>query len=106
MKNHNNAIHPSTQHVNPFMPTVAFNICCPRDCVSRYNGGTSGVPLKPLRDDSALRALSFLRGLRGGTRGSHIMPRDVSLSDSKCWNGGHEWVKEKSHVVEAYLKLG
>ena len=21
------------------------------------------------------------------------MPRDVSLSDSKCWNGGHEWVK-------------
>jgi len=24
---------------------------------------------------------------------SPIMPRDVSLSDSKCWNGGHEWVK-------------
>ena len=23
------------------------------------------------------------------------MPRDVSLSDSKCWNGGHEWVKTK-----------
>ena len=22
------------------------------------------------------------------------MPRDVSLSDSKCWNGGHEWVKD------------
>ena len=21
------------------------------------------------------------------------MPRDVSLSDSKCWNGGDEWVK-------------
>ena len=20
------------------------------------------------------------------------MPRDVSLSDSKCWNGGYEWV--------------
>ena len=20
------------------------------------------------------------------------MPRDVSLSGSKCWNGGHEWV--------------
>ena len=42
---------------NPFMPTVAFNICCPRDCVSRHNGGASGAPLKPLRDDSALRAL-------------------------------------------------
>ena len=23
------------------------------------------------------------------------MPRDVSLSDRKCWNGGHEWVKVK-----------
>ena len=27
-------------------------------------------------------------GFEGGTRGSPIMPRDVSLSDSKCWNGG------------------
>ena len=51
--------------VNPFMPIVAFNICCPRDCVSRHNGGNAGAPLKPLRDDSALRALSTLRGLRG-----------------------------------------
>ena len=39
--------------LNPFLPTVAFNICCPRDCVSRHNGGTAGAPLKPLRDDSA-----------------------------------------------------
>ena len=23
---------------NPFMPTGAFNICCPRDCVSGHNG--------------------------------------------------------------------
>ena len=53
------------KNFNPFMPTVAFNICCPRDCVSRHNGGTAGAPLKPLRDDSALRALSSLRGLRG-----------------------------------------
>ena len=22
----------------------SFNICCPRDCVSRHNGGTSGTP--------------------------------------------------------------
>ena len=57
--------------------------------VSRHNGGTAGAPLKPLRDDSALGALSSLRGLRG----SPIMPWDVSLSDNKCWNGGHEWVK-------------
>ena len=47
------------------MPTVAFNIYCRRDCVSRHNGGTSGAPLKPLRVDSALKALSTLRGLRG-----------------------------------------
>ena len=40
------------------MPTVAFNICCPRDCVSRHNGGNSGALLKPLRVDSALRDLS------------------------------------------------
>ena len=33
--------------------------------VSRHYGGTSGAPLKPLRDDSALRALSSLGGLRG-----------------------------------------
>ena len=51
--------------INPFMPTDAFNICCPRDCVTQHNGGTSGAPLKPLRVDSALRALSTLRGLRG-----------------------------------------
>ena len=31
-------------------------------------------------------------GFKGGTRGAPIMPRDVSLSDSTCWNGGHEWV--------------
>ena len=24
------------------------------------------------------------------------MPRDVSLSDIKCWNGGHEWDKRRS----------
>ena len=47
------------------MLTGAFNICCPRDCVSRHNGGTSGAPLKPLRVDSALKTLSSLRGLRG-----------------------------------------
>ena len=23
------------------------NICCPRDCVSRHNGGTAGDPLNP-----------------------------------------------------------
>ena len=64
-----NEITTDQDNIYPFVPTVAFsqlssNICCPRDCVSRHNGGTSGAPLKPLRDDSALRALSSLRGLR------------------------------------------
>ena len=52
-------IHALTSRgINPFMPTGAFNICCPRDCVSRHNGGASGVPLKPLRDDSALSSFA------------------------------------------------
>ena len=40
------------------MPNGVFNICCPRDCVSRHNGGTSGSPLKPLRVDSALTSIT------------------------------------------------
>ena len=28
------------------------------------------------------------------------MPRDVGLSDSKCWNGGHEWVKSVSRTAD------
>ena len=31
------------QAVNPFMPTGAFNICCPRDCVL----GIMGEPRVP-----------------------------------------------------------
>ena len=51
--------------LNPFVPTVAFsqlssNMSCPRDCVSRHNGGTSGAPLKPLRDDSVVMSLNKL----------------------------------------------
>ena len=58
--------------LNPFMPTVAFNICCPRDCVSRHNVGTRGVP---------------------------IMPRDaVSRTANVERNGGHKWVKDDTTV--------
>ena len=45
----------------PTVPTFAVR----QTDVSRHNGGTSGVLLKPLRDDNALRTLSSLRGLRG-----------------------------------------
>ena len=79
--------------LNPFLPNVAFNICCPRDCVSRYNGGTADAPLKPLRDDSALRALSTLRGLRGAPV-APTMPRDaVSRTANVERNVGQKWVK-------------
>ena len=46
------------------MPTVPTFAVQETD-VSRHNGGNSGAPLKPLRNDSALRTLSSLRGLRG-----------------------------------------
>ena len=56
--------HLSPEEFNPFLPTVPTFAVRETD-VSRHNGGNSGAPLKPLRDDSALRALSSLRGLRG-----------------------------------------
>ena len=45
--------------LNPFLPTVP-TFAVRETEVSRHNGGTSGAPLKPLRDDIALRALSSL----------------------------------------------
>ena len=50
--------------LNPFMPTVPTFAVRETD-VSQHNGGTSGAPFKPIRDDTALRARSSLRGLRG-----------------------------------------
>ena len=47
-------------------------------------------PLNPLE---TIVLSEHSQGFKGDTRGSPIMPRDVGLSDSKCWNGGHEWVK-------------
>ena len=54
---------------------------------SRHNGGTSGAPLKPLRDDSALRALSSLRGLRGTPEVPRYAERRQSLGQQmlKQW---------------------
>ena len=75
---------------NPLMPvgnySYQFFICCPRDWVSRHNGGTSGAPLKPLRVDSALRALSTLRGLRGAPEVSPLCRETQSLGQQmKNW---------------------
>ena len=48
--------------------------------VTRHNGGTSGTPLKLLRDDSALRALSSLRSWNGnvGTVGMNGLIQSAS----------------------------
>ena len=47
---------------NPLMPSGVFNICCPRDCVSRHNGGTSGAPLMPR--DAVSRTANVERTVR------------------------------------------
>ena len=62
---------------NPFLPTVPTFAVRETD-VSRHNGGTSSTPLKPLRDDSTLRALSSLRGLRGAPEAP--LCRETSVS--------------------------
>ena len=47
-----------------------------------------------INDDTIIQftAMSFIEFYNGGTRGSPIMPRDASLSEGKCWNGGQKWV--------------
>ena len=88
--------------VNPLMPvgnySYQFFICCPRDCVSRHNGGTSGAPLKPLRVDSALKALSTLRGLRGAPEVPPLCRETQSLGQQMLnATAGKKWVKEKKN---------
>ena len=79
--------------VNPLMPNGAFNICCPRDCVSRHNGGTSGAPLKPLRVDSALGALLTLRGL--------MLNANVERTGRHKWGKGGSLPAEKIKQMPA-----
>ena len=45
--------------LNPFLPTD-LTFAVRETYVSLHNGGTSGAPLKPLRVDSALRALLYI----------------------------------------------
>ena len=69
------------------MPTVPPFAVRETD-VSRHNGGTSDAPLKLLRDDSALRALSSLRGLREAPEA----PLGQQMLQKR--NGGQKWVKQ------------
>jgi len=64
--------NPDLVWINLFVPTVAFsqlssNICCPRDCVSQHNGGTSGAPIMP-RDAVSRTAHVGTVGTKGLTR--------------------------------------
>ena len=58
--------------------------------LSRPKDISSEEEEKADRDDSALRTLSSLRGLRGHPRCPHYAERR-SLSDSKCWNGKQKY---------------
>jgi len=96
------------------MPTVPTFAVRETD-VSRHNGGTSGDPLEPLRDDSALRALSSLTGLRGAPEAPPLC-RETSVSRAanfgtvgKNWlrkrNGGHEWVNVSRHMMTYCINI-
>ena len=54
--------------------------------------GAQGCVLGRGAKQSIFECTIVSEGFKGGTRGATIMPRDVSLSNSKCWNGGHKWV--------------
>ena len=75
---------------NPFLPTVPTFAVRETD-VSRHNGGTSDAPHKPLRNDSALRALSSLRGLRGALEVPPLCRETQSLGQ---------------HMLERWAKMG
>ena len=86
------------------MPTVPTFAVRETD-VSRHNGDTSGAPLKPLRDDSALRAVSSLRGLRVAPEVPPLCRETLVSRTSnvgtvcKNWlwkrNGGQKWVNKQ-----------
>ena len=71
--------------INPFFPNVPT--CAVRETASLgIMGATSGAPLKPLRDDSVLRALSSLRGLRGAPEVAPLCRETQSLGQQmKNW---------------------
>ena len=82
---------------NPFMPTVQTFAVWETD-VSRDKGGTSDAPLKPLRDDSALGALSSLRGLRGAPEVPSLCRETQSLGQQMLNVPlGINWLNRKHH---------
>ena len=99
------------EHLSIF-PSVAFNICCPRDCVSRHNRGTAGAPLKPLRDDSALiTKVSLKKNLNASPTNSSIrvmenkLHRGPTRSPYLPLKGGQQWQQHK-HAEGLPLGVG
>ena len=58
---HNSIINLNSTKLNEIYDSKRHDSKKKRDCVSRHNGGTSGAPLIPPRDDSALIILSCER---------------------------------------------
>ena len=72
--------------------------------VSRHNGGTSGAPHKPLRDDSALRALS-MRGLRGAPEVPPLCRETQSLGQ-RMLERWEKMVNEVWLVIDETMRSG
>ena len=80
-------------YLTHFCPPLRFrNICCPRDCVSRYNGGTSGAPLKPLRVDSALKWLLIANQINGKAGKYHIASFKSNVIRRSCSFSQHKFI--------------
>ena len=84
------------------MPTVPTFAVQETD-VSRHNGGTSGAPLKSLRDYSDHRALSSLRGLRGAPEVPPLC-RETSVSQTiNVGTMGKNWLRKIGLNKRNYL---
>ena len=62
-------------------------------------------PLNPSETIECFESTIVSGEFTGGTRGSPIMPRDVSLSDSKCWNGGQKWDNTPESICSAVVSV-
>ena len=76
---HQSRVTPGDIGLTHFSPPLRFRNQLPTFAVretdvSRHNGGTSAAPLKPLRDDSALRILSSLRVKKQFFDGNVLFP--------------------------------
>jgi len=79
------------RNINPFLPTVQTFAVRETD-VFKHNGGTSGAPLKALKDDSALRALLSLRGLSGAPEVPQLCRETLFSRTANVGTVGMNWL--------------